>query len=65
MQRILGHTGVGGERGRIINPKSYMTSLSATDWKDPPKTVKNIGVKKTCLKLNKPQKTDGLILTVE
>lgn len=42
MQRILGHTGVGGERGRVINPRSYMTSLSATDWKDPPKTIKSI-----------------------
>lgn len=42
MQRILGHTGVGGERGRVINPKSFMTSLSATDWKDPPKTIKSV-----------------------
>ena len=40
MQRILGHIGVGGERGRVINPKSTMTSLSATDYKDPPKTIK-------------------------
>ena len=42
MQRILGHTGTGGERGRIINNQSYMTSLSATDYKDPPKTIKRI-----------------------
>lgn len=42
MERILGHPGTGGERGRIINPKSYMTSLSATDYKDPPKTIKRI-----------------------
>ena len=36
---------MGGERGRVINPKSYMTSLSATDWKDPPKTVKRFDMK--------------------
>ena len=41
-ERILGHTGTGGERGRIVNPKTYMTSLSATDYKDPPKTIKHL-----------------------
>lgn len=56
MQRILGHTGTGGERGRVVNPASYMNALSATDWKDPPKTIKRIGTWKS--ELNKPQKTD-------
>ena len=42
MERILGHTGTGGERGRIMNPKSFANSLSATDYKDPQKTIKHL-----------------------
>ena len=40
--RVLGHLEVGGERGRVINPRSFMTALSATDYKDPPKTIKHL-----------------------
>jgi hypothetical protein len=37
--KIIGHTGTGGERGRIISPDGIATALSATDYKDPQKII--------------------------
>lgn len=36
---IVAHTGTGGERGRIMDPNGVCVSLSATDYKDPPKVI--------------------------
>ena len=39
---VLGDIEVGGERGRVINPKLCASSLTSTDYKDPQKTIKRI-----------------------
>ena len=39
---ILCSLEVGGERRRVFDPKGISGSLSATDYKDPPKIIKCI-----------------------
>ena len=38
--KIICHVEVGGERGRVFDKKRVIGSLSATDYKDPPKVIK-------------------------
>ena len=40
--RVMCDIGVGGERGRVFDPKGLVGALSSTDYKDPPKTIKKI-----------------------
>ena len=44
---VIGDIEVGGERGRVLNPKLCASSLTSTDYKDPQKTVKRI--RKRCV----------------
>ena len=39
---IVGDLEVGGERGRVIYPDGLSSSITATEWKDPQKTVKKV-----------------------
>ena len=37
--KILTDLEVGGQRGRVLSPDGIATTLSATDYKDPPKVL--------------------------
>lgn len=37
--KILADLEVGGQRGRVLSPDGIATTLSATDYKDPPKVL--------------------------
>lgn len=37
---VIGDLGVGGERGRVFKGNGIIGALSATDYKDPPKTLR-------------------------
>ena len=39
---ILCDLGVGGERGRVVSGGGTATSITATEYKDPQKVVKNV-----------------------
>ena len=39
---IVGDLEVGGERGRVIYPDGLASAITATEWKDPQKTVKKV-----------------------
>lgn len=45
--RVVGDLEVGGERGRVIFPTGVASSITATDYKDPQKTVKKITKEKS------------------
>lgn len=56
---IVAHTGTGGERGRIMSPDGISISLSATDYKDPPKVLvedRMDGRQDYCDRLSEPRK---------
>lgn len=56
---IVAHTGTGGERGRIMSPDGISISLSATDYKDPPKVLvedRMDGRQDYCDRLSEPGK---------
>jgi hypothetical protein len=44
---ILCDLGVGGERGRVLDRKGIATSVTATEYKDPLKTIKKWERKKS------------------
>ncbi len=37
--KVLADLEVGGQRGRVLSPNGIAVTLSATDYKDPPKIV--------------------------
>ena len=39
---VIGDIEVGGERGRVLSPKTCASSLTSTDYKDPQKTIKRV-----------------------
>lgn len=40
--RVIGDLEVGGERGRVIYPLGMSTAITATEYKDPQKTIKRV-----------------------